>query len=334
MRVLVIGGTAFIGRLLVAELMKAGHDVTILHRKPKHAFGKKVDNIQADRNDVAAMKRALEGRRFEVVFDNAYDWERGTNVQAIEGTVHSLGDRLTRYIYMSSIAAYGDGLNHYEDDPLAPDDAQDNYVRNKAMTERMLFRLHQRTNFPVVTFRPPFIYGPENPFYREAFFWDRMRVGRPVIVPGDGGRLMQFVYIKDLVTAMMKAMTDPGALGESFNIGMERPITQMELLQAFAKAAKKKLSFVKVPRDRIIEAGGNPMGDPSYFGIYFDVPPITEAMGKLKRMLKLVPTPFDTGLRETYLWYQRQRKTAKFNTEFEDKLIEIAANIVPVPADI
>jgi len=153
-------------------------------------------------------------------------------------------------------------------------------------------------------------------------------------VPGDGGRLMQFVYIKDLVTAMMKAMTDPGALGESFNIGMERQITQMELLQAFAKAAKKKLSFVKVPRDRIIEAGGNPMGDPSYFGIYFDVPPITEAMGKLKRMLKLVPTPFDTGLRETYLWYQRQRKTAKFNTEFEDKLIEIAANIVPVPADI
>ena len=334
MRVLVIGGTAFIGRLLVAELLKAGHSVTILHRKPKHTFGKKVDNIQADRNDPAAVKQALEGRRFEIVFDNAYDWERGTNVQQIEGTVHSLGDRLTRYIYMSSIATYGDGLNHYEDDPLAPDDAQDNYVRNKAMTERMLFRLHQRTGFPVVTFRPPFIYGPENPFYREAFFFDRLRAGRPLIVPGDGGRLMQFVYIKDLVTAMMKAMTDPGALGESFNIGMERPITQMELLQAFAKAAKKKLNVVKVPRDRIAEAGGNPMGDPAYFGVYFDVPPITEAMGKLKRVLKLVPTPFDVGLRETFLWHQRQRKTTKINTEFEDKLIEIAANGIPVPVDI
>jgi nucleoside-diphosphate-sugar epimerase len=136
------------------------------------------------------------------------------------------------------------------------------------------------------------------------------------------------------VTAMMKAMTDPAALGESFNIGMERPITQYELLQALGKAAKKKVSVIKVPRDRIIEAGGNPMGDPAYFGIYFDVAPITEAMGKLKRMLKLVPTPFDAGLRETFLWYQRQRKPAKINTQFEDKLIEIAANSVPVPADI
>jgi len=334
MRVLVIGGTAFIGRLLVAELLKAGHDVTVLHRKPKHAFGKKVDNLQADRNDPEAMRRVLEGRRFEIVLDNAYDWERGTTVQQIEGTVQALGDRLTRYVFMSSIAAYGDGLNHYEDDPLAPDDAQDNYVRNKAMTERMLFRLHQRTGFPVVTFRPPFIYGPENPFYREAFFWDRLRVGRPLIVPGDGGRLMQFVYIKDLVTAMLKAMTDPAALGESFNIGIERPVTQMELLQALAKAAKKKLSIVKIPRDRIAEAGGNPMGDPAYFGVYFDLPPITEAMGKLKRMLKLVPTPFDTALRETYLWYQRHPKTTKLNTDFEDKLIEMAANGMPIAADL
>ncbi len=57
MKVLVIGGTAFIGRFLVAELVKAGHDVTILHRKPKHTFGKRVDNLQADRNDPEAMKQ-------------------------------------------------------------------------------------------------------------------------------------------------------------------------------------------------------------------------------------------------------------------------------------
>ena len=58
----------------------------------------------------------------------------------------------------------------------------------------------------MVTFRPPFIYGPENPFYREAFFWDRMRAGRPIIIPGDGHRLMQFVYVKDLVRACLRAI--------------------------------------------------------------------------------------------------------------------------------
>ena len=56
-------------------------------------------------------------------------------------------------------------------------------------------------SFPVVTISPPFLYGPGTPYYREAFFWDRLRDGRPVILPGDGRRLMQFVYIKDLVSA-------------------------------------------------------------------------------------------------------------------------------------
>ncbi len=76
----------------------------------------------------------------------------------------------------------------------------------------------------------------------KQFFWDRMRADRPVIVPGDGGRLMQFVYIKDLVAAMMRSMSEPGAVGQSFNIGNERPMTQMELVHALAKACKKPVN--------------------------------------------------------------------------------------------
>ena len=45
MKVLVIGGTLFIGKLLVEELLKEGHDVAVLHRKPKHDFGRKVENL-------------------------------------------------------------------------------------------------------------------------------------------------------------------------------------------------------------------------------------------------------------------------------------------------
>src|SRR6266849_8609048 len=235
MRVLVIGGTQFIGRLLVAELLKAGHEVTVLHRRPKHDLGKRVQNLVADRNDAGSVREALRFTGFQVVFDNVYDWERGTTAAQVEGTVQAVraasGDRLTRYVFMSSVAAYGDGLNHHDGDPLAPDDHPEPYVRNKAMTERMLFRLHQKTGFPVVTLRPPFIYGPENPFYREAFFCDRLRDGRPIILPGDGHRLMQFVYIKDLVRACMRAMEEPGAEGEAFNIGTPKPLTQVEAVR-------------------------------------------------------------------------------------------------------
>ena len=59
MKVLVIGGTLFIGRALVEELVKGEHEVAVLHRKPRHDFGRRVDNIMADRNDADAMYEAL-----------------------------------------------------------------------------------------------------------------------------------------------------------------------------------------------------------------------------------------------------------------------------------
>jgi nucleoside-diphosphate-sugar epimerase len=324
MRVLVIGGTLFIGRGIVQELRKAGHDVTVMHRKPKHDLGRRVQNLVADRNDPDQVRAALEMRRFEIVFDNVYDWERGTTAAHVEATVKACGDRLVRYIFMSSVAAYGDGLNHYEGDPLAPDNHPEAYIRNKAMTERMLFRLHQKTGFPVVTFRPPFVYGAENPFYREAFFWDRIRAERPIIIPGDGHRLMQFVYVKDLVRACVRAMEHPGAVGEAFNIGNEKPITQVEMVRAMAAAAGRKANMVRVPRDRILEAGGNIFGEPAYFGIYLDLPPITENVTKVARVLSVKPKPFDQGLRETYRWYMRNGRRSRIDFSFEDKLLAFA----------
>ncbi|HLN00903.1 MAG TPA: SDR family oxidoreductase [Bryobacteraceae bacterium] len=323
MKVLVIGGTLFIGRRLVAELVKAGHSVAILHRRSKHKFSKRVENLVADRNDDAAVRHAIGERRFDVVYDNVYDWERGTTAAQVEATAHAMGNHIKRYIFLSSVAAYGDGLNHYESDPLAPDNHSEPYVRNKAMSERALLRLHRRNGFPVVTLRPPFVYGPENPFYREAFFWDRMRSGRPIIVPGDGTRLMQFIHVKDLVQALIRAMDVDEAVGEAFNAANPKALTQVEAVREMARAAGKKPELVRVPRERIATTGGNPMGDPMYFGEYLDVPPITENVSKLQRVLGVKPISFETGLRETYRWYLRQPRR-KCDFGFEDRLIASA----------
>jgi len=59
MNSLVIGGTGFVGRLLVAELLTAGHTVSVMHRRPKHDLGRRVKNIMADRNDGHAVRAAL-----------------------------------------------------------------------------------------------------------------------------------------------------------------------------------------------------------------------------------------------------------------------------------
>jgi 2'-hydroxyisoflavone reductase len=323
MRVLVIGGTLFIGKLLVTRLLEAGQEVTVLHRRPEHPFGPSVRSVLADRNDAEAVRKALAGQRFDAVYDIAYDWDRGTTPQQVEATAKSIPGDPCRYVFISSVAAYGEGLNHAEDDPLAPDDDPNPYVRNKAGSERALFGMHAQSGFPVVTLRPPFVYGPENPFYREAFFWDRIGMDRPVIVPGDGDRIMQFVYVKDLVEACLTALENPVASGRAFNIAHETPVTQAAAVEAFAAAMGKQTSIVKVPRDTIARNGGNAFREPLYFAEYYDLQPITEKVERVKIDLGVKLTAFAAGLRETYECYsQKPQPTRDFS--FEDRLIREA----------
>jgi 2'-hydroxyisoflavone reductase len=325
-RVLVIGGTQFIGRLLVEELAAAGHEVSVLHRKPKHAFGRRVHNIVADRNDAKSIQAAIGKTRFDAVYDIAYDWERGTNASQVEATAALFEGRVSRYIFMSSVAAYGDGLNHHEGDALAPDDHPNVYARNKAMSERALFRMYQRSHFPVVTLRPPFVYGPGNPFYREAFFWDRFRAERPIILPSEGHRLMQFVYVKDLVELAIKILDLRNVVGHSFNTANPRVISQHQLVLDLARAAGvSKPNIISLPRDFIQRAGGQAIGEKLYFGYYYDVPAITQVVTKAQRMLSFRPTDFAFGLKVTFEDYQKKRPSFRADFSFEDELLARAS---------
>ena len=322
-RVLVIGGTQFIGRLLVEQLASVGNEVFILHRKQAHPFGRRVHNLVADRNDAAAVRQAIGATRFDFVYDFAYDWEHGTTGAQVEATAQLFDGKIGRYVFMSSVAAYGDGLNHHEGDALAPDDHPNLYCRHKAMSERALFRLYQRTGFPVVTLRPPFVYGPGNPFYREAFFWDRFRVGRPVILPSEGHRLMQFVYVQDLVEMSLKVIEGRNTAGHAFNAANPRAITQHELLIDLARVAGvQNPELISIPREFIYRMGGRAKGtEKLYFGDYYDIPAITQIITKAQRMLALRPMEFIEGLRIDYQAYLKKRKFPKPDFSFDDELL-------------
>jgi nucleoside-diphosphate-sugar epimerase len=321
-RILVIGGTQFIGPLLIHDLLRAGHEIYILHRKPQHPFGRRVHNLMADRNDSEAIRKAVAAIRFDAVYDLAYDWEHGTTGAQVEATAHIFDGKIGRYVFMSSVAAYGDGLNHHEGDALAPDDHPSAYVRNKAMAERALFRMYQRTGFPIVTLRPPFVYGPGNPFYREAFFWDRFRANRPVILPSDGHRLMQFVYVQDLVDIAARVIETRNAMGHAFNIANARAITQHELVLDLARTCgAKEPQIISLPRELIHRAGGQVSGERLYFGYYYDIPAITEIITKAQRMLGFKPTDFLEGLKITYRDYLKKHAAPRPDFSFEDELL-------------
>jgi nucleoside-diphosphate-sugar epimerase len=318
-RVLVIGGTTFIGREIVSRLLTRGHDVAVLHRRADHDLDPGVRNVQVDRGDLPMLAAALKREGPEAVFDIAYDWEKGTTASQVEAAARSCGDRLERYVFMSSIAAYGSGLDRREDDPLVSADHLRAYATNKASSERALFRMHEETGFPAVTFRPPYVHGPFQPFYREQFFWDRLRDGRPIILPDGGDTPMQWVYVADLAEACVRAIDAPGVSGQAFNLAHEAT-TQRGFVELLARVAATRPTFVTVPRKQIQAMGGQLSGERMYFGEALDQPPITEHVEKAPRLLGMEPTPFENALRETFAWYRKQRRRP-IDYGFEDRLL-------------
>jgi nucleoside-diphosphate-sugar epimerase len=107
-------------------------------------------------------------------------------------------------------------------------------------------------------------------------------------------------------------------------VAHEKPVTQVELVKEFAAAAGKKAEIVHVPRAVIEGNGGNVFQEPLYFGQYYDLPPITEVVDRVTRVLKVEPTPFEAGLRETYRWYLDRAEQRHPDFSFEDKLIREA----------
>lgn len=324
MRILFIGGTQFMGRETVERMVGRGHDVSVLHRRDHNDFDDGVvRNIRADRSDLDAMARILGNGRFDAVFDFAYDWAHGTTPAQVEAAARSCGSELERYVFISSVAAYGEGVDMPEDAPLAPDDFPMPYIQHKAASERALFAMHQESGFPVTTIRPPFVHGPRQPFYREQFFWDRMLDGRPIILPDGGDAPMQWVFAPDVAEACVRTLEVPEAAGEAFNVGHVERTTQRSFVEALARTAGVEPTLVSIPRSTIHAEGGQVMGENLYFGEVLDMQPLTSVVDKAAQVLGFEPTPLDEALREGFAWYREQPRRP-VDYAFEDRLLATA----------
>ncbi len=319
-RSLVIGGTLFIGRALVEQLLDRGDDVVIMHRGTGTPFGSRVGEIQCDRNDIVAVKAALDGARFDFIYDNVFDWSRGTTAEQVSAAATADVMGLRRYVFTSSVAAYEPGGGERDEDAaLARSDNENGYGVKKAESESALFALWRERGVPVSTIRPAFIYGPNNPFDREFFFFDRLLAGRPILVPDDG-RTMQLVLANDVARASVLVSERDVAIGRAYNVANYPPIAQADFVRLLAKIAGTTANLVQAPRERLLELGGGLSRPPYYFGAYLDLPPITVLPDRARSELGLALTPLEDGMRETFRWYQQQTRP-KPDFSWEDKAL-------------
>ena len=235
MRILIMGGTRFIGVYLTKELVKQGHEVVLFNRGNKPAPIEGIKQIHGDRKDATQLKEKLASENFEAIFDN-----NGRELSDTQPLIEIFKDQLKHFVYVSSAGVYlkSGQMPHIEGEEVDPNSRH----KGKFATESYL----EKSGIPWTSIRPSYIYGPQNYNDLEAWFFDRIVRNRPIPIPSNGLHITQFGHIQDLVTAMAAVLGNEQAIGQIYNISGERYVTFDGLAKACAVAAGKSADDLNI----------------------------------------------------------------------------------------
>ena len=235
MRILIMGGTRFIGVYLTRLLYEQEHEVVLFNRGKRPAPVDGIEQIHGDRTNPTELKEKLDGQEFDAIFDN-----NGRELSDTQPLAEIFQDRVKHFVYMSSAGVYlkSDQMPHVEGD------AEDPKSRHKGKHDTETYLATQ--GLPFTSIRPTYIYGPQNYNDLEAWFFDRIVRDRPIPIPGHGQHLTQFGHVRDLAHAMLKVLGNRRAVGQIYNISGDRSVTFDGLARACAQAAGKSPNDLKI----------------------------------------------------------------------------------------
>ncbi|WP_306053176.1 NAD-dependent epimerase/dehydratase family protein [Natronococcus wangiae] len=256
---LVIGGTRFIGRHLVEDLLAHDYDVTIFNRgnhENPFADDDRITHRQGDRTNDSALEAAANEVDPDAVFDCvAY------SPKDVQAATRIFGD-CEAYVYVSSGAAYGNEEipKREGETPLenctteqAADDSGETYGARKAEGDRAIFAAAER-GVNAMSVRPCIVYGPHDYTERLDFWIDRVNRFDRVVVPGDGTNVWHRAYVEDVASAL-RIVAERGESGEAYNVGDRRLVTLEETVDLIADELDTTVEVVTAgPRE--LEAGG------------------------------------------------------------------------------
>lgn len=251
-----MGGTQFNGLAVVHELVRSGHDVTILNRGQTEApLPDGLTRLYGDRTNHDQMREVLGGLRFDAVFDLT-SYHRSD----VELMVEIFEDTTDHYIFASSTVIYAasDILPIAESFPLERGKPQIEYGAGKIEAEDFLIeyaasragagRSHTRLPYTIVPFS--MVFGPRNIIPdREQRMFKRLIDGRPILIPGDGTTLVQVCHVNDQARALVELMGNEAAFGERVNITNPKVISDLGYVHTMADVIGVEPTIVHVPHD-------------------------------------------------------------------------------------
>ena len=276
-KILVTGGTVFVSRYIAEYYTAKGYDVYVINRNSrKQSAG--VTLIEADRHNLGEI---LRDYCFDVVIDTAYS---STDVKML---LDALGD-FKEYILISSSAVYPEyAVQPFNEDTILSENKYwGKYGTDKKEAENTL--LKRNPNAYIV--RPPYLYGPMNNVYREAFVFDCALADRKFYLPKDGNIQLQFFHIHDLCR-FIDILLKNKPRQHIFNVGNRDTVSIRDWIKLCYHTVGKQVEFIHVSED---------IEQRNYFPFYnyeycLDVLKQYELMPDVKSLKE--------GLQEAFEWY-------------------------------
>ena len=291
-KILVTGGTTFVSKYAAQYFLNSNYEVYVLNRNSKPQV-EGVKLIEGDRHNLNGI---LKDMSFDVIADiTAY------NASDIIDLYNELGS-FGQYIMISSSAVYPEyGVQPFiEESEKAINKFWGTYGTDKIEAERALL---ERVKDAYIL-RPPYLYGPMNNVYREAFVFDCARADRKFYLPKDGEMKLQFFHVEDLCKLMDVIINDRPS-EHILNVGNSETISIKDWVTKCYKFFEKVPKFINVYDD---------IEQRNYFSFYN-----YEYYLDVERQSKIYPKTIslDEGLKESAEWYINNEKEVGKKTYFD-----------------
>jgi nucleoside-diphosphate-sugar epimerase len=321
MKVLVTGGTGFIGSTLIERLRSRGDEVTCVAKDRLNLSLLETLGVQvvlADLNEANGWDRILAG--VECVYHlagvtrarAAREYYEGNQLATRRLLELCLGPypRLQRFLYVSSLAAVGPALDGQPVEETTPYHPVSHYGRSKMQGEMEVLQVRDR--LPVTIVRPSAVYGP-----RERDMYEYMKLISHGIQPLIGFRrkLLNLVHSSDLVEGILLAAASPRAIGETYFLGSNESYTTEEIGRSIANAVHSQPFRVHLPHVLIYSIGAvaQTAGTLLHRQVFFNLQKATESVQpawicsiqRAQSQLGFRPRlSLDEGMEITYRWYR------------------------------